>query len=486
MAVDYDLVVIGSSWEGIYAAATAVSLQARVALVTQNEAGYLNWDMAMAHSVNEIGYWNDRGQKNPFATESETLFSPISLTDARDWGKEVNSTLIAENSLANLAALGVDVIVGKGEFCRLPKLALNVGKRKLRSRNFLLATGANFIVEPIDDISEVNCLTFSDLWRLPDLSTLPDNLILVGGSPQSLELAQSLTRFGKKIVLVIKEQRILPQEERETSTLIQAQLEAERIEIITNATVTQVKVIDNKKWLQAGDRAIEAEEIIFTDYRQPNIEGLNLAGVDVKYNSQRVLVNRKLQTTNPKIYACGDLIGGYSLANISQYEVSIILKNTLFIPWFKTDYRYIPCGFFTAPNLARVGLTEAGAKINYGEDIYVVKQYFKSVAQAQIIGETTGFCKLIISQDGDILGCTLIGDRAQELISIIALFMKHKQKLTNNPMQGLTSIDFPALYPSFAEILQQAAANFYQQKLQRNPQLINRIETWFNFLKDRN
>jgi pyruvate/2-oxoglutarate dehydrogenase complex dihydrolipoamide dehydrogenase (E3) component len=482
MAIDYDLVVIGSTAEGLYAAATAAHLQARVALVTQNDTGYLDNHRIINHSVTEIGRWNYQSAQNPFATQSEVLSTPISFSEAINWGKGVNSNLIAENSLTTLAALGVDVIVGKGEFVRLPKLALNVGKRKLRSRSFLLAIGSNFIVEPIDGSSDINCLTVSDLWNL-DLSALPDNLTIVGNDPISLELAQNLARFGKKITLVVK-QRILFQEDLDIAMLIQAQLEVEGIEIITAPQISQVKEIDHKKWLQAGDRAIETDEIIFTNYRQPNIEGLNLAGVNVKYDFNHVQVNHQLQTTNRNIYACGDLIGGYSLPNIAQYEVNLILKNTLFIPWYKADYSYIPWAVLTQPNLARVGLTEAQAKQQYGKDIYIVKQHFKSVTQAQILGATTGLCKLLVSKNGRILGCSLVCDRAAELIGTVALLMKQKIKLDSNPMKGLTSIDFPYINPSFAEIWQQVAVNFYRQKLQRNPKLLNRLETWFNLRRD--
>ena len=484
MAVDYDLVVIGSSQEGIYAARTAASLQARVALVTQNDTEYLDREIIINNCIATIACWNFLRQNNPFYTESETIFNPISLTEARDWAIEVESTIKTQNSLTNLAASGVDVILGKGEFCRLPKLAFNVGKRKLRSRNFLLATGTKFIVESMDYIETTNCLTPNDIWQFKDSNNLPNNLVIIGGCSQSLELAQTLTRFDKNITLIVSQARLLPQEDIEISRFIQAYLEAEGIAIITDAVISQIREIEGKKWLQANDLAIETDEIIFANRRCPNVTGLNLAGIDIKYNANRLIVNHKLQTTNPKIYACGDLIGGYSLPNIALHEANIVLKNTLFLSRFKIDYRYLPWGILTQPNLARVGITETQAKGEYGEEIYIVKQYFKNIARAQITGETTGLCKLILTPEGIILGCTIIGDRASELINIIALAMKHKIKLTNNLMQGMTEVEFPYIYPSFAEIWQQAARDFHRQKLQRNPKLSNWLETWFNLRRD--
>ncbi len=283
---------------------------------------------------------------------------------------------------------------------------------------------------------------------------------------------------------MVKQQRILPQEDLEIALLIQAQLEAEGVKIYTNSVVSQIKAIDEQKWLQAGDRALAADEIIIAGDRQPNIAGLNLAGVDVKYDSQRIYVNQKLQTTNSNIYACGELIGGYCLPNITQSEVDLILKNTLFLPWYKINYYYLPWAVLTQPNLARVGLTQRQAKQQYGDDIYVIKQYFSNLAQGQILDRTTGVCQLLIKENGEILGCSLIGDRAAELITVIALMIRHKIRLDGNPMRGLTSLAIPTVYPSMVEILQRSVDDFYQQKLQRNSRLLDRLITWFSLRKN--
>ena len=323
-----------------------------------------------------------------------------------------------------------------------------------------------------------------DILLAKDLASLPDNLIVVGSSSRSLELAQSLTRLGKKIVLITQYKRVLPQEDVEISLLLQAQLEAEGIKILTDSPVTQLREINGKKWLQAGDRAIEADEIIFTDCRQPNIEGLNLAGVEVKYDSCGVRVNHKLQTTNPRIYACGDVLGGYYLNNIAHHEVNIALRNALFLPLFKINYYSLPRAILTQPNLVKIGITETQIKPQERANIYVIKEYFSSISQAQILGATTGLCKLLIHHNGTILGCTLIGDRASELIGEIALMMKYQIKLSSNPIQGLTKLDFLDISPSWAEIWQQAAINFHRQKLQRNQRLSGWLESWFNLRRN--
>jgi pyruvate/2-oxoglutarate dehydrogenase complex dihydrolipoamide dehydrogenase (E3) component len=479
MAVDYDLVVIGSSWVGIYAAQQAVQLQARVALVTSCDDLFLPNDALMINTLRKIGRWNDQLANNPATKVS----ARVSLATAKDCLNKVTSTIQTKNSLANLAALGVDVIVGQGEFCRLPHLALQTAQRKLRSRAFLLATGANYVADFADQQDANDYLTLRDLWQT-DLANLGQDIIIVGGDPVALELAQTLARFEKRVTLVTAQPRILPQEDPEFALLLQAQLEAEGIRLYLDSPLSQIKTIEGQKWVQAGDRALTAEEVIIADHRQPNIEGLNLAGVDIKYNRHRVYVNRKLQTSNPQIYACGDLIGGYSLPNAARYEANLILKNALWFPWYQVNYQTLPWVISTQPTFARVGLTTQQAQKQYGDDLYLVTEYFQDLERSPIADYPTGMCRLLVRESGEIVGCSLISDRAEELITAIALMIQHQIKLEPNPMRGLTSLSLPTIYLSESEIWQRVWNNYYQQKLQRHPRLLNRLRSWFSLRQE--
>ncbi len=481
MAVDYDLVVIGSSLAGIYAAKSAVQLQARVALVTQCNRFFLPNDALFDYSLGTVGRYNNLLENNYLISTKDTV-NPISFSKAEDWIKETNTAVQSLNSLSSLAVLGVDTIVGKGEFYQSSNLELRVKQRIIKSRSFLLATGSNFAPNFTDSHGFKNYLTLRDLSSY-ELSSLPLSIIIIGSEPVALELAQALSFLGKEITLIVRETRILPQEDKDISALILAQLEGDGINVFTDCDVSQVKTIDNKKWLQAGNYALWADEIIVADYRQPNIAGLNLASIDVKYNNRRVYVNKNLQTNNPNIYACGDLIGGYSLPNVAQYEAKVILKNALFFPWYKTNYHTIPWAILTQPSLARVGLNEQQARQKY-EKLYVIRQYFSNVAKAKIFDNNPGMCKLLVNRNGEILGCSIFGDRASELITIPALMMRHKIKLDRNPMRGLTSISIPHVYPTMTEILDNAINSFYQQKIKESPKLLNRLRTWFSWRKN--
>lgn len=482
MSFDYDLVVIGSTPEGIYAARKAVLLQARVALVTQTKVGerYLNHSSFIySRYLNQIANYY-QNLSNFWGIESEKITdSKVSLANIKNYASLIEENITAENSLEDLAILGVDVIDGLGEFCRLPKQAFLVNNRQLRSRNYLLATGAKYQLDYRERADEINCLTPDDLWQKNPLD-LPHNLVIVGATYHSLELAQGLARLGKQVTLVTSNKRLLYGEALATERLLQAQFAADGIEVILDSKIKQMKVIDDRTWLQVGDRAIETEAIIFTIKIELNVANLNLDGVGVTGIMRHILVNQKLQTRNKSIYACGELLQVNALPHITQHQVDIALKNMFSFPWFKTDYRYLPIVIATQPEIARVGLAELPPQHNKS-DLYLVKQHFKSIMQAQIAQSTTGWCQFIVKANGKILGCTIVGDRASELINLVAMMMRCKIKLSRNPIQGLLSQEIPYVSPSFGEILDRVAMAFQQQKLQRDRNLRNRLETWFEW-----
>ena len=485
MSFDYDLVVIGSSPEGIYAAHKAVLLQARVALVTQGIQPYLeNQKLIYHHSLGEIANYSQRINSNPWGIWTETSDIPLpSLAEIKSWGDLVQENITAEQSLGNLSVLGVDVIDGRGEFCRLPKQAFLVNNRQLRSRNYLLATGSKYHLPTSfhsQDHPIANCFTPEDLWQTR-LEDCPQDLAIVGDSPFCLELAQGLARLGKNITLLSSNSRLLATEIVPASRLFQAQFAVDRIRILVDFSYQDLKIkqVDQGKVkLRSEDQELVTAGVIFANRPNPNVEGLNLKAVRVKFFQQGIIVNEKLQTRNKAIYACGDLLGGNSHLARAHHEVDIALKNMFLFPIFKRDYRYIPKAVFTQPQFARIGITNK-ENISKKSAVYTVTQHFKNVLAAQLGGKTTGWGQFLISSKGEILGCTIIGDRSIELISIIGLMMKHKIKLSSNPMRGLLRSEVPYLSPSFSEIINQVQIAFHQQKINSNPKLQRRLKSWF-------
>ncbi|MFP5273731.1 dihydrolipoyl dehydrogenase family protein [Coleofasciculus sp.] len=566
MTNDYDLIVIGNSRAGAYAALAASQLKARVALI-KPENFQSNWlgkealynqalmqvgrVLQQVRKVSQFGIYpsitplipdtpelkeqlvNKPGEAgessrdvpwhlgeaekediktdlSPF--ESTLYFPTVKITEAMEWANMVVSTCSEATSPAILASLGVDVIYGDGEFCRLPHLGFVLNNRRLRARAYLIATGSCAEIPDIDGLDTTCYCTPRTIWNHVDKSRhkvigagltnrvppetdkvikptplgepedleetspfqLQKNWLVVGSTPHAVELAQTLARLDYQVTLAVSEAHIFPQEDSEASCLVQAQLEAEGIRVLTQSSVTQIRLIEGKKWVQVGNRAIEIDEILWATGQTPNIESLNLAGVGVKFSRKGLKLNQKLQTTNPRIYACGDVIGGYQFEHVAEYEANIAIKNALFFPLWTVDYQGIPWAIFTDPTLARVGLTEAQARERYGKEVWVVRHYFKTLDKAQIIGETTGFCKLVVRRNGTILGGLIVGAGADELIGAIALLIRHKIKVGS-------LAKMPQASPTMSEILSKTAQEWQRQRLERNQMLQNLLEGFFNW-----
>ncbi|MBV6621829.1 MAG: NAD(P)/FAD-dependent oxidoreductase [Rivularia sp. (in: Bacteria)] len=478
MSVDYDIVIIGGTFAGRSAALKAVQQRAKVALVEplfRNELiqlqgiGEVGKVFGKLNNLNRLGFLSQPQKKEEFQ---------ISLEKTVLWGCAVAANINEQLSPAFLTGQGVDVIVGNGNFEAVPDLSFIVNNRKLTARNFLLATGSIPAIPDIAGLRKTSFLTLLDIWQVLESSTPPRNWVILGGTPQSVEIAQSLARLGYQVTFIINHPYIISSVDREVAQLMQAQLEVDGVRVLTQTVVTQIRFIEGKKWLQAGDTAIETDEILVAVAEKPFIESLNLAAVGVKYNSRGLLVDKKLQTTNRRIYACGDVIGGYNLPNIADYEAKIAVKNALLFPRYKINYRAIPWGILTQPGLAQVGLTQRQAKNRYGKnDVLILRQYFKAIATAQFTDETTGICKIIVRRNGEILGASLLGAEAKELINVIALAIAEKIKI--NKLANLSPV-----YSSFSEIIEQTAWEWSKQKFE-NARLQDFWDGVFYFLRNR-
>ncbi|MBE9019579.1 mercuric reductase [Chroococcidiopsis sp. CCALA 051] len=486
---DYDIVIIGGSPAGRYAAAIAAKQNATVALVEREQGaiqnskfkiqnskfsdsrtgGFLNPPLPTPDSLSYIGQlarqWEKMGNFGLRSSHEKAIDDcQISVQWERvmQWAQNVESNLAEENSPAILAALGVDFILGQGKFVAQPNLGFVVNNRCLTGRKYLIATNPRPIVPDIEGLAVTGYLTAAEvLLSLTSLNP-PKRWAILGGDPNGCQLAQTLTRLGFDITLIVKRPQILPREDLEIAQLLQAILEAEGVRVLTHTTVTQVKGIEGKKWVQADREAMEFDEIVLCAGQQPELEQLNLAAVGVKTQRDRLRLNQKLQTTNSRIYACGDAIGGYQFAHIANYEAKIALQNALqnalFSAQYRVDYRNIPWLVCTDPPLARVGFTAAQAKQKYGNDVLILQHDFKTLALAQIRDEMTGICQLVLRRNGTILGAAIIGSQAGELINVIALAIAQKLKIDS--IAALVSV-----YPSWGEILAQTASEYLSTPL---------------------
>jgi pyruvate/2-oxoglutarate dehydrogenase complex dihydrolipoamide dehydrogenase (E3) component len=442
MSVEYDLVIIGDTPEALFAATEASRFPARIALVL---------------SENIDNFWLNR--------HLHQLTSDLSF----------QLSLTRENTLTTIAVGGVDILTGQAEFVRLPSLALVVGERKLRSRTYLLATGSEPTIPPLEGLQDIKYLTSVSLGQQQNWTTLPDELTLIGDTVNAVELAQLLHQQGKQINLITPFQQLIPQVDREISRTLQVILEAEGIKIYNNSPVSQIRAIEGKQWLQAGDQAIETQQILVIPLSNPRVNGLNLTTIGVTFDQDKIKVNHYLQTDNPRIYACGELITKQSSVQLAQYQAKIAVHNALSL-WkstCKTDT--IPWVVFTQPPLARVGITEVDAREIYGAKVDILHNYYHNIALAQIEDKTSGLVKLVVKPNGQILGADLVGFAATEMIGAIATAM------TANISLAQFAFKFP--YLTLGEILHQISLDWSNQKIKKSPFLATLLtwrRSWFS------
>lgn len=449
MSVSYDLAIICGTGLGRQIALKAAALKARVALVEISPPAYHWLTMpAIYRPVIEKGIGSE--------TASRWLQTTLAHLDELD-------------SPAVLAALGIDTIQGCGEFCRLPRFGFLVKNRLLRARSYLILPTDGTITPEIPGIDQIS---FYNTENLGDriFSLAPQRRwVVIGGNATGVEFAQLLQKLGARVTLVVKGDRILPHEDPDAANLVQAQLEAEGVEIIARSPVEIVKQIDDTKWVQAGNRAIETDEVFLAVRRYPQVANLNLSSVGVKLGRGGIEVNSKLQTSNSRIYACNS--HQHSLAT---KEAEIACHNALFFPTKTVDRHQIPTLVSTQPPLARIGLTPAQARSIYGKKVVLLREYFQHLSAAQISGNLTGMCQIVARDSGEIVGAQVFGEGAIAAIEALSLHIQSRGKI-----QDLAKLS--SIYPSYSEMFARLRQIWLEKRLSHHHWQAECLDKFFDW-----
>ena len=450
----YDMTIIGGGSGGLTAARIAVSLGANVLLIDKERLGgdCLNYGCVPSKSLIYVA-------KVVHQTQSATRIGLAPTNATIDFAKISNYIQEVIGRVAEgekVYTEGITVKFGEVSFNSATELTLN--GEPFFSRNTLIATGSRPLVPQIEGLEETGYLTNEDVFNL---IRLPSSLVIAGGGPIGVELGQAFRRLGTDVTIIEGLDRILPREDPEVSATLTEVLRSEGINIATNALLINAIRDGNKKVVTAkqGERflAFEADEILLTLGRRPNVEGLNLEAARITYNNEGIQVNEHLQTSAPNILAIGDVIGGYLFTHIAAYQAGVAVRNALVpIRKKKVDYRVVPWCIFTDPEIARVGLTPDEAEKQH-KQTRLVKFPFADIDRAQTESETTGFIKLVlVGKKGEIVGAHIVGAQASELLGEIALAMQHH--LTLNDI--LNTIH---AYPTMSTGIQQTAFESYLQ-----------------------
>ena len=422
----YNLVVLGGGTAGLITAAGAAGLGAKVALVEREHLGgdCLNVgcvpSKALLRAARAAADVRDAGQYGIEVPPGTRVNFPAVMERMRRLRSEISRHDSAQRYRDEL---GVDVFLGEGRFVDSDSVA--VDGKTLRFRRAVIATGARAMPLPIPGLSEAGYLTNETVFSLTEL---PKRLAIIGAGPLGCELAQAFARFGSQVTLLEVMPHILIREDKDAAALIRAALLRDEVSLVLGCQITGVERDGQDTVLRVEkdgqQEEVRVDAVLLGVGRAPNVEGLNLEAVDVEFDTkQGVKVDDRLQTTNPRIYAAGDICSPYKFTHMADALARIVIQNTLFVGRAKASALTVPWCTYTDPEIAHVGLYEHEAE-QQGLAIQTFRQEMGQVDRAVLEGDTHGFVKIHTKAGADtILGATIVTRHAGEMISELTLAM---------------------------------------------------------------
>lgn len=474
---DYNLVVIGAGSAGLVTSYIAAAVKAKVALIERNKMGgdCLNTgcvpSKALIRSAKMVSY---ASRAKEFGFRSAKLDFDFQEVMARV--QRIIKKVEPHDSVERYTGLGVDVIEGEARV--VSPYEIEVNGRRITTRNIVIATGAVPFVPPIKGLEDVTYLTSDNVW---EIKKLPEKLVVLGGGPIGCELSQVFARFGSSVTQVEQNADIMGREDPEIAKMIRTKFEFEGVRVLTQHSAVEVIVEDGRKILICDNRGekvrVEFDEILVAVGRMANTKGFGLEDIGVEIAKNRTIEKDEfLRTTVPNIFCAGDVAGPYQFTHTAAHQAWYASVNSLFgkLKMFKADYRVIPWATFTDPEVARVGLNEKEAMekgVEYEVTTYGMDDLDRAIADS----EDHGVVKVLTTPGKDkILGVTIVGAHASDIIAEYILAMKHGLGL--NKILGTIHI-----YPSLAEANKFAAGEW--KKAHAPEKILNWISRYHRWMR---
>ncbi len=470
----YNLVVIGAGTAGLVTAAGAAGLGAKVALVERALMGGDCLNVGCVPSKAVIAAARAAAavrRAHEFGVNVPTGMS-VDFAAAMERMRRLRARISPHDSARRFQELGVDVYFGDGRF--VDSSTVEVNGDRLEFKRAVLATGGRAAAPPIPGLDSIEYLTNETVFSLTEL---PKRFGIIGAGPIGCEMAQAFAQLGSEVLLVEAEHGVLPREDRDAAEIVQKALTRDGVRLlccgkkleIRNDGVTRLTVESHGK---GYDEPID--KLLVAVGRSPNVEGLNLEAVGVEYDKKGVNVNDYLQTTNPRIYAAGDICSPYQFTHVADFMARIVIQNALFKGRAKMSRLTIPWCTYTSPEVAHVGLDERQAK-EKGIEVATLVQHLRGVDRAILEGDEEGFAKVHLKKGTDqIVRATIVARNAGDLIAEITLAMTQGLGL-----KKIGSTIHP--YPTQAEAIRKLADQYNRTRL--TPLVKKMLGAWLRWTR---
>jgi pyruvate/2-oxoglutarate dehydrogenase complex dihydrolipoamide dehydrogenase (E3) component len=460
-----DICVIGAGGGGLSVAAAAAAFGVLTVLIEKHKMGgdYLNAgcvpSKALLAAAKRAALMRNSGAFGVTAQLASVDFAKV-----HEHVHRAIAAIAPADSAERFTGLGVRVIKGHATF--KDRRTVTVGETQIRARRFVLATGSAPAVPPIPGLTQSPYFTNETIFSLTDL---PKHLIVIGAGTVGLELAQAFRRFGSDVT-VFEAALPLAKDDPECAAIVVTQLEREGVVIRVGVKVTGVAcaVGDVKVTLEGGE-VVEGTHLLVAAGRQAVTAGLGLEAAGIRYDGTGILVNKKLKTSNGRVYAIGDAAAGQlQFTQAANYHAGLVIRNALFRLPVRASNDVIPWVTYTDPEMAQAGLSEAEARKRKLK-IRILRWPYHDNDRAQTERETHGHIKVVTTANGKILGAAIVGAQAGELIATWALAIAQGLDI-----RAMSDVVLP--YPTLSEIGKRAAIDYFTPGL--TSPWVRRIIAW--------
>lgn len=461
-----DICVIGAGSGGLTVAAAAAAFGEQVVLLEKGQMGgdCLNTGCVPSKALIASAHHADSMRKaNLFGISS--VEPRVDFQAVHDHIHSVIGAIAPNDSVERFEGLGVRVIQQAGHFSDPRTVVTADDMYEIKARAFVIATGSSAAIPPIEGMDRVSYLTNETIFSLTER---PKHLVIIGGGPIGVELAQAHLRLGAEVT-ILEAYGILSREDPELSCVVIDQLKREGITLNEGVTIERIEPAEDREatphggtihfsrsseaGAKSGSDFVEATHILVATGRRANVAGLGLEAAGIRHDERGIQVKSTMKTSNRRVYAIGDVAGGMQFTHVAGYHAGLVVRNILFKLGAKENPHIVPRVTFTAPELAHVGYGEKEARQKFRQ-VRVLRWPFAENDRAQAERETAGFIKVITNKKGVVLGASVVGKNAGEIINMWSLIVSQKMNI-----KAITGYVSP--YPTLSEVGRRAAISAY-------------------------